>query len=265
LENILTISNLNLSFISNRNKEDSLYLFKDLSLVIPAEKITALVGGNGAGKTTIFNVISGLQRKDSGIISFKEKNIGGLSPYLIARLGIGRLFQGARIFEELSILDNIKLGNSDPMNEQPFYNLAFSGKDRNTEKQLSDKAETILDELFGKNNIFWEKRNSAAGDLSYGQQRLLAMARLLMGNYSLYLLDEPTAGVHAQFVEQIAFAIHHMNSKSKKTVLIIEHNMQFVRKIAGNCMYMDSGSIIMNGTPDEVLDSDKVQQSYLGV
>ncbi|MCX6305393.1 MAG: ATP-binding cassette domain-containing protein [Bacteroidetes bacterium] len=265
METILNISNLNLSFISDRQKEESLFLFRDLSLEIEREKITALVGGNGAGKTTLFNVISGLQRGASGKVNFQGSEITRLSPYKIARLGIGRLFQGARVFEELSILDNMVIGAIHHANEIPFYNLLFYRKSMAFEKGLEEKAEAILSELFGSNNIFWEDRIKPAGNLSFGHQRLLAMARLLMGNYSLYLLDEPTAGVHVQFIEQIASAIRHMNSHSHKTVLLIEHNMHFVRQMAEYCLYMENGKIIAKGHPNDVLASDQVQQSYMGI
>lgn len=265
MDTILTISNLNLSFISDRNKEDSLFLFRDLCLEIPREKITALVGGNGAGKSTLFNVISGLQKGAKGNVVFEGKPLMSLAPHQIARLGIGRLFQGARVFDELAILDNMLIGAFHPINEMPFFNLFFSGRNKSLEKTLESKAEQILSDLFGSKNIFWNDRFKQAGNLSYGQQRLLALARLLMGNYSLYLLDEPTAGVHISFIDQIGSAIEHMNSHSHKTVLLIEHNMQFVRQMAEHCLYMDRGNIIARGNTKDVLDSEKVQQAYMGL
>ena len=264
MDSILNISNLNLSFVSKKNKEDSLYLFRDLSLDVPREKITALVGGNGAGKTTLFNVVSGLRKGFTGNITFEDKNLAGLEPYQIARLGIGRLFQGARVYEELSIIDNMLLGAIQTQNEQPFFTILFRRKYNKIEKELVEKAEGLFLDLFGPDNFFWNNRYQPAGSLSYGQQRLLAMARLLMGNYSFFLLDEPTAGVHMQHIEQIAKLIRHMNSHSHKTVLLIEHNMQFVRQIAENCLFIDNGNIIAEGITNEVLDNEIVQQSYMG-
>jgi branched-chain amino acid transport system ATP-binding protein len=264
LDTILTISNLNLSFISARNKEDSLFLFRKLSLEIPREKITALVGGNGAGKTTLFNVISGIQKGTTGEVIFNGGALNGLSPHHIARMGIGRLFQGARVYDELSILDNMLIGAAHSATEHPFCNFILRNKNNFREKELKEKAEGILSELFGSNNIFWEDRSKPAGNLSFGQQRLLAMARLLMGDYSLYLLDEPTSGVHVKYIEQIESAIRHINTKSNKTILLIEHNMHFVRQMVEHCLFMDNGKIIAKGKPNEVLDSDHVQQAYMG-
>ena len=264
MDSILTISNLNLNFVSAKNKEDSLYLFRDLSLQVPRENITALVGGNGVGKTTLFNVISGLQKGSNGDVFFECINISGKAPHQIAKMGIGRLFQGSRVYEEMSILDNMLLGSIKTESEKPFHTLFSFRKHRNSENELIDKAENIFKELFGSHNDFWVKRNDQAGSLSYGQQRLLAMARLLMGNYTLYLLDEPTAGVHAHFIEQIGETIRHMNSQSHKTVFLIEHNMKFVKQMAEYCLFMDNGNIIAKGSPNEVLDSDIVQQSYMG-
>lgn len=262
--NILTINDLNLIFVSTQNKDESLYLFKDLKLEIPRGKITALVGGNGAGKTTLFNVISGLQKGSKGRIIFEGRNIESMRPHSIARLGVGRLFQGARIFDELSILDNLRIGGMNPSNEKPFFNLIFPKKNYLIEDELTEKARQVLSGLFGEGNQFWQKRNEPAGILSFGQQRLLAISRLLMGDYSLYLLDEPTAGVNVHFIEHIASAIRHLNSYSQKTVVLIEHNMQFVRQLADYCLFMSEGKIIANGTPDEVLDNEKVRKNYMG-
>lgn len=264
MDPILTISNLNLSFVSAKNKKDSLYLFRDLSFTVPRENIMALVGGNGAGKSTLFNAISGLQQGFEGDIVFEGTPLAGKAPHQIARLGIGRLFQGARIYEEMSILDNMLLGSIQTESEQPFFTLFSFRKHQNREKELIDKAGSIFAELFDTKNDFWEHRLKQAGSLSYGQQRLLAMARLLMGDYTLYLLDEPTSGVHAQFIEPIAKMIHHMNSHNHKTVLLIEHNMQFVRQVAEHCIFMNNGCIIATGSPDIVLNSELIQQIYMG-
>ncbi|HLP71747.1 MAG TPA: ATP-binding cassette domain-containing protein [Bacteroidales bacterium] len=264
MDNILEISDLSLSFIQDHKKDESLYLFKDLKLEIPGEKVTALVGGNGVGKTTLFNIINGIQRGTSGKLIFKGKNITGLSPYQIALAGIGRLFQGARIFDELSILDNMLMGCNSPEGEIPFYNILFASRVDKAERRNSDKAEKIFIELFGEDNIFWKSRQEPAGVLSFGQQRLLALARLLMGDYSLYLLDEPTSGINVNFLGQIASTIRKMNSHSCRTVLMIEHNMQFVRLIAENCLFMANGEIIAKGSPAEVLDNGEVQKIYMG-
>lgn len=264
MNSILNISNLNLSFTSNRKLKDSAMFFQDLTCSIPRGKITALVGGNGAGKTTLFNVIGGLQKGATGNILFNGEQIAGRSPHSIARMGIGRLFQGAKVFEELSVLDNMMIGAIHPVNEMPFYSMLFRKQTANREEELRQKAVAILTELFGEDNEFLKKLNDSASDLSFGQKRLLALARLLMGDYSFYLLDEPTSGINVQFITQIASTIQKMKAINHKTILLIEHNMQFVRKEAEYCLFMSTGKIIGEGMPDTVLTSETVQKAYMG-
>ena len=264
MDKILSISNLNVSFVSKRNMKDSDYFLKDLTFSIPQGKITALVGGNGAGKSTLFNIIGGLQKGAEGSIIFNGEQILGKSAHSIARTGIGRLFQGAKVFEELSVLDNMIIGAIQSVNEKPFYSLIFRKQAAKREKELKEKAVVILTELFGEDNEFLKKLYEKAADLSYGQKRLLALARLLMGEYSLYLLDEPTSGINVQFITQIASTIQKMKSINHKTILLIEHNMQFVRKESEYCLFMSAGKIIEEGLPDEVLYSETVQKAYMG-
>jgi ABC-type branched-subunit amino acid transport system ATPase component len=263
-EHILAISNLNLNFTTGRQKEDALSLFRNLSMNIECEKITALFGGNGAGKTTLFNVISGLQKGATGNIIFEGKNILGLPPHQIANMGIGRLFQGARAFDELSIMDNMMIGITQPAYEMLYFNLLKPGKNKALLNKATEKAESILENLFGTTNTFLEKRHEAAGTLSFGQQRLLALARLLMGDYSLYLLDEPTAGVNVKFLEPIATTIRQMNNTNHKTVLMIEHNMHFVRELAEDCFFMSRDMELKQGPPQHLLDNEEVQKVYMG-
>lgn len=264
LDPILSIKNLNLSFISTRNKLDSIYLFKDLNLNVPRDTVTALLGGNGVGKTTLFNVISGIQKCNSGSITFNNEQINDLLPYQISNLGIARLFQNTRIFEELSILDNMKIGSSYPKSESPLFNLFCHKRNKKYEMELERKAEEIFFLLFGENNPFYENRYKQGSVLSYGQQRLLALARLLMGDYSLYLLDEPTAGVHESFVPQITNAILNISSQNK-SVIIIEHNIAFIRKLANYCYFMADGDVQLNGKIEDVLNNEKVKQIYWGL
>jgi ABC-type branched-subunit amino acid transport system ATPase component len=263
-EHILAISNLNLSFTTGRQKEEALSLFRNLSMNIEREKITALFGGNGAGKTTLFNVISGLQKGASGNVIFEGKNILGLPPHQIANFGIGRLFQGARVFDELCIIDNMLLGITQPANEMLYFNLIKPWKNKALVNKSKEKAESILENLFGTANPFLEKRYEEAGSLSFGQQRLLALARLLMGDYSLYLLDEPTAGVNVKFLDPIAATIRKMNSTNHKTVLLIEHNMHFVRELAEDCFFMSRDMELKQGPPQQLLDDEEVQKAYMG-
>jgi len=269
---ILTIQSLSKGFsrqVKNSAGEDvdeQYWIIHQLFLNVPRGKVIALIGGNGAGKTTLFNLISGFIMRDSGSISFKPewKNIelSGMSPHLITRAGIGRMFQDNHIFSEMSVLDNMLVADSAYLAERPFRSLLFRNKTRKEENCRLAKAREIFDELFGVDNPFWEKREQPAGNLSYGQQRLLGLSRLFMRNYKLLLLDEPTAGVNPEVIEQIKQLILNF-IKNNQTVLLIEHNLEVVKDIADFCCYMENGRIALMGTPEDVINNEEVRKSYL--
>lgn len=264
-DHILSISELTFSFEKERKHENQYKLFDRLNLCVPAGTVTALTGGNGSGKTTLFNIINGLISGYSGDIHFKGADISGKQPHKIARLGIGRLFQGARVFEELSILENLIVGNNKLVHtELPFYNLLRSKATRTYAEASEKKAIELLNKLFGENNHFILNLHKPASDLSYGQQRLLQLVSLLMGDYELYLLDEPTSGVNPKYIGQIAEILSYMTKVSEKSVFLIEHNMHFVKQVATFCAFIDDGNIIAQGSPKEVLGNETVQLSYLG-
>lgn len=264
MEVSLKISNLDFKFPLRKQTDHALYLFKDFNLQVQKGITTSIVGGNGAGKTTLFNIISGIERPLAGEIYFNGKQISGKSPDRIAREGIGRLFQGAKVYDELTILENMLLGETGRRYERPFINIVRRQKYLQSEKMLTEKACDILQRLFGQGNEYWDGRNKAAGSLSYGQQRLLALARLLMGEYSLYLLDEPTAGVNIRYIETITEMLHLIKNDFQKTVLVIEHNIQFVRDTADCCIFIDNAKVIAEGGVAEVFNNKMVQQSYIG-
>jgi len=262
---ILDIQHISKSFHSKTTGNN--YVLKDFNLTIPTNKITALIGGNGTGKTTLFNIISRLVPADKTItkkILFQGKNLLKQQPNNLASLGIGRLFQDAHIFPNLSILDNMCVASDTSFGENPFDSLLFTKKSKKTEKTKTAKAIQILSDLFTNESIFVQNPNLLAGKLSYGQQRLLGLARLSMGNYSLILLDEPTAGVHTQLNDKIA-EIVVLLKKQGKTIFLIEHNMAFVRKIADYVAFMANHNIFIQGEPNDVLNNKQVQQHYLGI
>jgi len=264
-EFILDIQHISKSFFNKTSGNN--YVLKDFNMSIEARKITALIGGNGTGKTTLFNLITGLieadNTKDSKIL-FQGNDLLKLKPYQIAGLGIGRLFQDAHIFRNLSILENMCVADDTHFGENPFDNVLFIKKTGLVEKARKEKALKILIDLFGNDSIFVKEPNLSAGNLSYGQQRLLSLARLLMGNYRLILLDEPTAGVHMKLNDKIAEIILLLK-KQGKTVFLIEHNMSFVRKTADSVAFLEAHSIFAQGTPEEILNNSTVQQHYLGI
>jgi len=251
-EAILRMSNLTKSF-------EGLKVVDLESIEIVSGRITGLIGPNGAGKTTIFNLISGLLRPDRGEIWFEDRRIDTLPPWEIARMGIGRLFQDIRIFRKLSVLDNILLGDPNHPGENPL-NLFLDYRNiiRIERKNLKETEYWI--EFVGLKG----KERSPAGSLSFGQQKLLAIARLISGGHKLLLLDEPTAGVNPMMIKQILSLIERI-AKEGKTVLFIEHNMNVVLEIADWVYFLDEGRVTSFGRPQEVLGDPEVRKMYLGL
>lgn len=271
---ILTIQSLSKGFSrqvknsAGEGADEQYWVIHQLFLNVPRGKVIALIGGNGAGKTTLFNIISGFIKPDSGNIAFKpdgrDIELAGMMPHLITRIGIGRMFQDNHIFREMSVLDNMMVADSAYAAEKPFMPLLFRNKSLKEENGRIAKARNIFEKLFGIDNPFWEKREQPAGSLSYGQQRLLGLARLLMRDYELLLLDEPTAGVNPEVIEQIKQVILTF-TKNNQTVLLIEHNLEVVKDIADFCCYMENGRIALMGTPEDVINNEEVRKSYMGL
>ena len=272
---ILQIDSVKKSFVRNiinkrgEEADERFFIIDDLDLFVPRGKISALIGGNGAGKTTLFNIISGLVDADTGSVVYqKEKDpvsLLGLPPFKIARIGIGRMFQDNHIFPTMTVLDNMLLADASRFGETPFVSIFKTKSAAKKEAERIDKMKNIFTDLFGEKNPFWEKRNDLAGSLSYGQQRLLGLARLFMGNYDLVLLDEPTAGVNPQIIQQVLLVIRKMIKEKGTTVFLIEHNMKVVLDVADFCSFMSHGKITAFGTPEDVIGNDEVRKTYLGM
>jgi ABC-type branched-subunit amino acid transport system ATPase component len=259
---ILELKNISLSFTGGK---DSFKILNGLNLDVPKGKITALVGGNGSGKTTLFNVICGFQKGFQGDIIFNKEKINRLSSDQIARKGIGRLFQGKLLVQDLTLLENMLLASNDNSGEMPFTYLFRKKKINKKEKEKEQKAIDILNRLFGERNKYIEMLHHKGSAFSYGEQRLISLARLFMGNYSLLLLDEPTAGVNPVYIDTIKNIISQMIADGNTTVLLIEHNMPFIDGTAHHCAFIDDGIIRFRGTAEEVLGNQEVKNSYLGL
>jgi len=274
-DTILYIDSIRKSFVRNiinvrgKDEDERFYILEDIDLEIPKGKVTALIGGNGAGKTTLFNIISGFFRADDGKIDYKPngelKGITGLKPYKIARLGIGRMFQDNHIFQNMTVLENMLIADDNFSGEKPYDSMIYIKKTNVIEKQRIEKAEKIFTDLFGADNPFLKMKNDKAKNLSYGQQRLLGLARLLMGDYKLLLLDEPTSGVNPAIVEKIKEIIKYFVDEKGLTVFLIEHNMKFVLDIADFCHFMSRGIIAVSGTPEDIIGNPDVRKTYLGI
>lgn len=260
---ILELKDIQLSFTNARKERFN--LLSGVNLGVQEGEITALIGGNGAGKTTLFNIISGFQRDYSGQVLFKNSDLSKLAPFQISRCGIGRLFQGKQLMGGLTILENMLMASSDRTGEFPFSYLVYPGFLKAKESEKTELAVHILETLFGKDCKYIEMLHHPASKLSYGEQRMIAIARLLMGENELLLLDEPTAGVNPVYNQTIARIISGMAKNKHLTILMIEHNMHFVREVASKCAFLDDGKIAVYGETNAVIDNPAVRSSYLGL
>lgn len=230
-----------------------------VSAVFESGRITALVGPNGAGKTTLFHLIGGVLQPDEGIILYNGTRLNGLPPWKVARLGIGRLFQDVRVFGKLSVLENVLTAFPDQLGENPFWSILLRAKVMHQEEGVIEQAKHLL-AFVG----LQEYADEPAENLSYGQQKLLAIARLLAAGSTALLLDEPTAGVNPGMVKSILELLRQLTGEGRTTV-IIEHDMSVVMEVADWVYFMDDGQIVARGTPEEVLGDAAVRAAYLGL
>jgi len=222
-------------------------------------KVTALVGPNGAGKTTLFHLITGALKPDEGKILLRRKAINGLPPWKVANLGVGRLFQDVRVFPKLTVLENLLVACRPQAGERVVPALFRRSKVMEEERRHGDEVRRWLD-LVGLTS----HETSPAEALSYGQQKLLAIARLLAANAEFLLLDEPTAGVNPQFIDRLLAVIRQLAGDGK-TVVMIEHNMDVVLNVAEWVYFMDEGQITTFGSPRDVFDNACIRERYLGL
>jgi branched-chain amino acid transport system ATP-binding protein len=222
-------------------KFESLKAISNLSISVEAGKITGLIGPNGAGKTTFFNVITGELKPNDGKIFFKEKDITGLKPYKIARMGIGRTYQLIRIFSQMTTIENLM--------------TAANSKGKQTEERALDLLEQF--DLI-------DYRDSYAGELSIGQQKILSILRILMFDAELMLLDELAAGVNSAEQEKLLEFIHDLTDREGKTSLIIEHDMDVIMGHCDRVICINFGEKIAEGSCKEIQENDDVIQAYFG-
>lgn len=236
-----------------------------LSLELEAGSLTALVGGNGAGKTTLFNIISGLLRPDKGKILFhgRERSIDCTRsmPWVIARGGVGRHFQGSRVFTELSVRDHLMIQARKTSKEWPFRSLLFPFRDKKEKEQLLEEVNEKFRDFDAFRDLLADG-DKAASSLSFARQRLLSLGGLLLGDYDLLLLDEPTSGLNPESFETLYSFLEHLKVQGR-SVFLIEHNMSFIRRAADVCHYVAEGNIRFSGPPQEILEREEVKQSYL--
>ena len=216
---------------------------KGVSFEVNEGEVIALIGANGAGKTTILHTITGLISPKSGSVVFEGQDLTKIPPHKIVYLGMAHVPEGRRVFQQLTVLDNLKLG-------------AFSMKDKK-------KIDENLAYVYSHFPRLEERKNQVAGTLSGGEQQMLAMGRALMSNPKILLMDEPSMGLSPLLVNEI-FKIIGEVSKDGTTVLLVEQNAKKALSIANRAYVLETGNIVMEGNASELLDNPKIKAAYLG-
>ena len=231
----------------------------EVDLVLEVHALNGLIGPNGSGKTTIFNVITGIYEPTAGEVIFDGQSIGGLNPYVINQMGIARTFQNICLFPNLTVLDNVRIAYHPNagygMNDAVLHNGKFNLKER----ELTEKAQDFL-RVFN----LQDRQAEIAKNLPYGEQRRLEIARALASNPKVLLLDEPAAGMNPNEATNLMELIHFIRGKFDLTVLLIEHQMRVVMGICEKITVMDFGEVIARGTAQEVQSDKHVIEAYLG-
>jgi ABC-type branched-subunit amino acid transport system ATPase component len=230
----------------------------DVTFELDDTGITGLVGPNGSGKTTLFHLITGFYKLDRGQIHFNGKRISGLAPHVISRMGLVRTFQQTRVLPFLSALENL-MAASPGQNGERLSSVFFQPRRvKLEESQNRERAMQILELL-----KLLPLEQHLAGRLSFGQQKLLELGRVLMAKPKMILLDEPTAGINPTLIRQLVDVIREL-ARKKIQFFLIEHNMSLVAEICEKVFVMDSGNLIFYGTPSESRQNPRVIEAYLG-
>jgi branched-chain amino acid transport system ATP-binding protein len=238
---------------------EGLRAVSECSLQVRRGTITGLIGPNGAGKTTLFNLITGFLKPTAGEIAFAGDRIDGLPPHRVFDKGIVRTFQIPRELKLMTVLENLMLVPAEQAGERLWNAWFLPFRVGRQEREIRDKALEVLEFV----NL-WHLRHEYASNLSSGQKKLLELARTLMGDPRLILLDEPGAGVNPTLMKSLVALIERLRDESGITFFLIEHDMDLVARLCNPVIVMSSGEKIAEGPPDEVVRDERVLEAYLG-
>lgn len=226
---------------------------------IPERSIVSLIGPNGAGKTTFFNLVTGIYTPSTGDVIFDGKPLRGLKPHEITRRGIARTFQNIRLFSNMTVLENVLVGEHSQLSTGLFGAITRTSKVLTEEKNAKNLARELL-----KIVDLADKENEFASNLAYGDQRRLEIARALATNPKLLLLDEPTAGMNHSESAKLTRLVELLRTEKGLTVLLIEHDMKVVMEISDRVTVLNFGRKIAEGKPEEIKTNSEVIEAYLG-
>ena len=248
-----------LSFKDVTLKFGGITALNSVSFEVNPGELYAIIGPNGAGKTSIFNCISGIYRPSEGNVTYGTSSIPELRPDQVANLGIARTFQNIELFENMTVIDNILFGAHSQLNYGAVSSLFYTKKVRNSEREAREIAEDIIDFL-----EIEQYRYSYILSLPYGVQKRVELGRALAMNPEIVLLDEPAAGMNGEETEDIARFIIDLHEERKKTVILVDHDMNMVMDIAQRVMVLNFGEKLAEGTPKEIVVDENVIEAYLG-
>lgn len=252
MKKLLDVNNLSITF-------GGLCAVSNVDMDIKHGELVGLIGPNGAGKTTLFNLLTGVYMPTQGEIIFDGRKITKTKTSAINKLGMARTFQNIRLFKNMSVIENLLVASNNSMTYSPLAGIFRLPIYYKEEKKVYDKAMRIL-EIFS----LVEFKDTLAGNLPYGKQRELEIARALATDPSLLLLDEPAAGMNPSETAELMETIATIRKNYDTSILLIEHDMHLVMGICERLYVLDYGSIIATGTPDEIRNNEAVISAYLG-
>ena len=248
-----------LSFKDVTLKFGGITALNSVSFEVKPGELYAIIGPNGAGKTSIFNCISGIYRPTEGDVTYGSNSLAELRPDQVANLGIARTFQNIELFENMTVIDNILFGAHRQLNYGAISSLFYTKKVRNSEREAREIAEDIIDFL-----EIEQYRYSYILSLPYGVQKRVELGRAIAMDPDIVLLDEPAAGMNSEETEDIARFIIDLHEERKKTIILVDHDMNMVMDIAQRVMVLNFGEKLAEGAPKEIVSNENVIEAYLG-